>query len=99
MNWVIIAVLIIAVIALITFKNVRHKIFIFFLLLLFLFFYLSFSSFQSSGVNLKSAGGVFSAVKIYFSWLVDGLVNVKRIAGNVVNIDNLSFLNKTRGLK
>jgi hypothetical protein len=91
MNWLLLTVVMIALIVaskLIHFKHAKHKIFTIIVILLIAFLYFSFTTVvKSHAADLKTASGVFSASKIYFSWLVQAFGNVKEISGNVIGMD------------
>jgi len=91
MNWLLMGLVIVAVIVvskLIHFNHFKHKIFSIAVILLLAFLYFSFTSVvQGHSVDLKTASGIFSASKIYFSWFVHVFDNVKEISGNVVGMD------------
>jgi len=73
---------------LIHFKHAKHRVFTLLAILLVAFLYFSFTTVvQSHAIDLKTAQGVFSASKIYFSWLGQAFVNVKEISGNVIRMD------------
>jgi CHASE2 domain-containing sensor protein len=88
--WLLILVIVVLFVAskLIHFKHAKHKIFILLMILLIAFLYFSFTTVvQSHSIDLKTASGVFSASKIYFSWLGNAFNNVKTVSGNVIKMD------------
>jgi len=91
MNWLLLALVMVVLIVaskLIHFKHAKHKIFTILLILLIAFLYFSFTTVvKSHAVDLKTASGVFSASKIYFSWFVNVFDNIKMVSGNVVKMD------------
>jgi len=91
MNWWLLALVIVVLVVaskLIHFKHMKHKVSVILLILLIAFFYFSFTTIvKSHAVDLKTASGVFSASKVYFSWLVNIFDNVKTVSGNVIGMD------------
>lgn len=92
MVWAVI-VLVIVVLALgiwffLEFKRMKHKVFALFLigLLLFIFFSAVFV-FNGKEIDYKTAPGVMSATKVYFSWLGSIFGNFKTITTNAINLD------------
>ena len=79
-TFIIIAVVIVVIWVLIEAKRMKHKIFAIFLILLILFTYISFAAvLRNNDVDLKSTGGLATAGKLYYSWLVGVFSNMKSI--------------------
>lgn len=90
----IVAVLIIAIWVIIEIKRLRHKVFAIFLIALILFTYISFSvTLKGQDIDFRSASGLLSATKLYFSWLVSIFTNLKSITTQAIHMDWIS--NKT----
>ena len=90
----IVAVLIIAIWVIIEIKRLRHKVFAIFLIALILFTYISFSvTLKGQDIDFRSASGMLSATKLYFSWLVSVFTNLKSITTQAIQMDWVS--NKT----
>jgi drug/metabolite transporter (DMT)-like permease len=91
MNWILIAIGIAAVLVVskfIHFRHIKHRITAIVLILLALFIYASFSAvIKSNSIDLKTASGVMSAGKIYFSWLLQAFDNVKVLTANAIKMD------------
>jgi hypothetical protein len=88
MAFLITAVAIIGIWILVEFKRMRHKIFALFLIFVILFSYMSVSYvFKNENVDLGTVRGLFSAGKIYFSWLSGVLSNIKTTTSNVIKMD------------
>ena len=90
----IVAVLIIAIWVIIEIKRLRHKVFAIFLIALIIFTYVSFSiTLKGQDIDFRSASGILSATKLYFSWLVSVFTNLKSITTQAIHMDWIS--NKT----
>jgi hypothetical protein len=91
MNWVIILIGVVAIVVvskLIHFKHFKHKIGAIAIVLFLLFLSLTFMNvIKDNAINLSSPSGVFSAAKIYFSWMVQIFDNVKVLTGNAIRMD------------
>jgi len=91
MGWLLIVLLVIAMLVvskLVHFKHLKHKLTAIIIVLLLFFLYLSFTTIvKNNSITLSNVSGIFSAVKIYFSWLVHVFGNLKDITGNVVKMD------------
>ena len=89
-NWVIIALAIVAIIVvskMIHFKHMRHKMSAIIVILLLVFVYLTFVSvIKNNSLDLKTASGILQAGKIYFLWLFQAFGNVKSLTGNAINM-------------
>ena len=87
--WVILVIVALVVVSkLIHFKHFKHKIFSIIVILVLAFLFFSFTTIvKNHSIDLKTASGVFSASKVYFSWLVHSFGNIKEISGNVVRMD------------
>lgn len=82
MNWLIIVLLVIFVLIVLKFKEVRHKLGFLILLLIFLFLVVTaFNVYKNNKVDISTFDGLVSAGKIYFSWLGSVVDNVKGISG------------------
>ena len=97
MYWLLIGVLIIAVILLFKFKEVRHRSGLLVLVVIILFFVITFSKIYSiNKVDLKTFDGIVSIAKVYLSWLGNVFRNLVNIGGYAVkqdwslNVTNLS---------
>ena len=67
-------------------KHLRHRTSSIFLILFVAFIYISVTFVVSkNNINLKTIGGVFSAIKFYFVWLWNSLIEVKNVTGNIIN--------------
>jgi len=90
-NWLIIGVVILAIFVvakLIHFRHIKHKIFAIGLILLLFFAYTTFSSvIRGHELDVKTATGVYQAVRAYGSWLGLAFSNVRVVTGNVINLD------------
>jgi len=68
--------------------EMKHKIYFFFVLLfLSLFIFTFIKVIDANSVDLTSASGIFSSVKLYFSWLGHAFDNMQVLTGNVVRMD------------
>ncbi len=89
--WILIGLALVAVIVvskLIHFKHLKHRLTAIFLILLLFFAYSTFSGVvKSNSIDIKTASGIFQAVKIYSSWLGLAFNNVKTITGNAIHMD------------
>ncbi|RLG10660.1 hypothetical protein DRN73_07305 [Candidatus Pacearchaeota archaeon] len=66
----------------------RHKFWTVFLIGLLLFSYLSFVLvLKNKDIDYHSFSGIFTAGKIYFSWLGNIFVNLKTITANAIKMD------------
>ncbi len=69
-------------------KRMKHKIFAILLIALILFTYLSFTHVvKKHEVDVTTAGGIFDAGKLYFSWLGSIFGNFKSITTNAIKMD------------
>jgi hypothetical protein len=91
MNWVIIGLTLAAIIIvskLIHFKHIKHRVFAILIILSLLFTYLTFSTIvKSNSLDIKTAPGIFSAVKLYSGWVVHAFGNLKIITGNAIKMN------------
>lgn len=91
MGWLYLLFLVIVVLVVskfIHFKHIKHKLTAIILVLLLFFLYISFKMVvKNNSINLENISGVFSAFKVYFSWLVQLFGNVKDITGNVIGME------------
>ena len=91
MNWVIILIAVVAVFVVskaIHFKHFKHKVCAIALILLLLFIFSTFTAvIKSNSIDLKTASGVISAGKIYFSWLGQAFGNLRVLTGNAIRMD------------
>jgi len=93
--WIIIALIVIVLMVVFKFKEVRHKFGL--VIVIFLVVFLVFSIYRvysTNDVDLQSFDGVVAAGKIYFSWLGNLGHNVADISGYAVKQD-WGFKNKT----
>jgi drug/metabolite transporter superfamily protein YnfA len=86
LNWVIIAVILVLVFLLLKTKEVKHRILTVVGILIVLFVIISVAPILS-GANLATFGGVVSAGKLYFSWLVGVFNNLVELTGNALKLD------------
>ena len=65
-----------------------NKIMIFLITFLLIFLPISFTYvFQDYSINWTSLSGIFEAVRVYFTWIISVLGNVKDITANIINMD------------
>ena len=77
-------------------KRFEHKIFALLLIGLILFGYVSTASaFKEQNIDFTSISGIYSAGKIYFSWLGGLFNNVKTITLNAIKMDWGMDINNT----
>lgn len=70
------------------FKRSSHKVVSVLIILSILFLVLSITFvFSNKQVDYKTVPGLFSAGKVYFSWLGSALVNVKTITSNAIHMN------------
>jgi hypothetical protein len=56
--------------------------------LLAVFLYSTFSTIvHNNSIDLKTASGIISACRVYFSWLFQAFGNVRDLTGNAVKMD------------
>lgn len=85
---ILIAIAAIAVILKLQMGHLKQKFFIIVLIVIFLFFGITFVKVvNANSINLSSASGVFSGVKLYFSWLGHSFDNLQVLTGNVVRMN------------
>tara|TARA_Y100000310_G_scaffold147139_1_gene146403 strand:+ start:620 stop:937 length:318 start_codon:yes stop_codon:yes gene_type:complete len=104
LSWTVIAVLIIAAVLALKMNHLRHKLWIIALIFVALFLYTTASVvYAENELNINSVEGVFSAVKIYISWLGNGFQNLKSLSGQAVKMNwsktNESILTKDLEIK
>lgn len=97
MSWIVILILIVVGIFAIRLNHLRHRFIIILLVLFALFLYSSLNLVSTkNNLELKTADGIFSAIKVYTGWLANGFNNLKEISGKVVSLDwsnsNSSFI-------
>jgi hypothetical protein len=100
MHWVIIVGLVVLAVYIIQkFVHLSHwnsKFWMITIIVLLGFVALSFFGVvKVNSVNLNTTSGFFSAVRLYFSWLVHAFSNIKAITGNVMKLT--WFPNATAG--
>jgi len=87
-SWIVITVLILVGIFAIRINHLKHRFFIILLVLLALFLFTSLNAVTNkNNLDLKSAGGIFDASKLYLGWMANGFQNIKSLTGNVLNLD------------
>jgi len=87
-TWLIVLIAVLGILFIAKLSHLKHKLSIILLLTFLLFIYLSFVKVvNSNSIDLGSANGFFSGVKLYFSWLGHAFGNMKVITGNVVRMD------------
>lgn len=90
-NWLVVGVVLLAIFVvskLIHFRNIKHKIVTVIIILLLFFTYTTFASVVTNHeIDIKSATGVYQAVKIYASWFGVAFNNFKTLTGNAINLD------------
>jgi glucan phosphoethanolaminetransferase (alkaline phosphatase superfamily) len=90
-TWILIAVALIAVIIVskvIHFRHIKHRISAILIILLVVFLYATFTAvIRSNNLDIKSVSGILSAGKVYFSWLVQAVGNIKSLTGNAIKMD------------
>ena len=80
-------------------KHFKRRMTAIFIILLLLFVYITASRLVANHqINVKSGEGVLNATKLYLSWLVSALKNMKSVVGNAVKMD-WSLNNETAGVK
>ncbi|VVB79814.1 Uncharacterised protein [uncultured archaeon] len=85
---VVLAVLLLAIWMFGEAKRSSHKLVSIFIIVLILFLVLSMVFvFSGKQVDYKTVPGLFSAGKIYFSWLGGAFGNVKAITSNAINMN------------
>lgn len=88
MNWLLIAIIVLALIIILKVATFRHKLTITIIILLVLFFYISFGVVaRNQALNFKTASGILEAGKLYFSWVGNAFTNVKALTGSAVDMD------------
>jgi len=91
MGWLIILLGILAlfvVIKMIPFSSLKYKVLSVLAILLLLFLYSTYGTvITSNHLDMKTPSGVFSSMKLYFSWMGHILGNMKIIVGNAVKMD------------
>jgi len=101
MDWLLLALVVIALVVtskLIHFKHAKHRLFTVLIILLIAFLIFSFTSvIKGHSIDLRTAQGISSASKIYFSWFVHVADNVKEISGNVIKMDWIPKNNSMTG--
>ena len=100
-TFIIVAVLVVAIWLIIEAKRMKHKVFAILLIMLIIFTYFSFSVIlKNNEVDLKTAEGLMSAGKLYFSWLGGVFTNVKSITAYAFKQDwkkvNESVVNEVK---
>lgn len=90
--WTVIIVLVVLAILAIwmigEFKRTKHKFVSFFIIILIVFtVFTVIYVFKDQPVDYKSVSGLFSAGKVYFSWLGSAFGNVKMITSNAIKMD------------
>jgi len=89
-GWVLLVLAAVALIVIFKFNigEIKHKIyFIFVLLALLLFIFTFVTVVNANSVDLTSASGIFSAVKLYFVWIGHAFDNIQVLTGNVVRMN------------
>ncbi len=86
LSWWIIGLLVVIVIVILKFKEIRHKFgFLVFLFLMTFLLVTAYNIYKSNEVDLATFDGLVKAGKLYFSWLGSVVSNVKGITGYVVS--------------
>lgn len=84
----VVGILIVVIYLLVEVKRLRHKMFAIFLIVMILFTYLSFAAvLNNKDIDYKSASGMATAGKLYFSWLGSIFGNFKTLTANAIGMD------------
>lgn len=95
-TWIVVGILIVIAFIFLRVKHFKHKVIAVVLILLLMFLYVSFTRVvKDEEINLKSAGGIEKAVKLYFVWLGSAFNNLRGLTGHAVKMD-WSFKNETK---
>jgi len=101
MSWLLLVLVIVALFVVskfIHFNHLRHRFLAIFLILLLAFLVFTFTSvIRGHSIDLRTAQGISSASKIYFSWFVHVAGNVKEISANVIKMDWIPKNNSMTG--
>jgi len=98
-SWIVILILIVVGVFAIRLNHLKHRFFIILLVILALFLYSTINLVSNkNNLDLSSADGVFSAIKVYIGWLANGFNNLKELTGKAIKLDwsnsNASFFGK-----
>jgi len=87
-TWIIALIALVAIIAVFKIQHLKHKFSLTALILFLLFIGLTFVTVAyNNSISLKDASGLFSAVKLYFSWLGNVFDNLRVIVGNAIKMN------------
>ena len=96
--WISIALIVIVLMVIFKFKEIRHKFGLVIVAFILIFFLITFSSiYVAHKTDLKSFDGVIKVSKIYFSWLGSVFKNVVKVSGYAIHQDwGLNITNSTK---
>ena len=88
MNWLLIVIIILGVVAILKFTHLKHRVFIVLIVLVLLFLLGTFSFVaQNNSIDLETSSGTIQAMKVYFVWLGQSFTNIKTLTANVIGMD------------
>lgn len=87
-NWIIVIAGIGALIVLLKAKDVKNKLFFFILITGLIFIAITFPT--GTELDFTTFKGIFSAVKLYFSWLAQLAKSMVTVTGNAIKSDFIS---------
>lgn len=86
--WILLLIAIVIIVLFVKFTDFKSKFLWTFLIIFLLFIVITFIKVVSgSSIDLKTPTGVFSAVKLYFSWFGTVVGNIKIITGNIIRME------------
>ena len=92
MDWWIIGLIVLALFLVFKVRHIKHRFYLIVFVLLILFLSLTLPRvMEDSSVNLKTASGIYSAAKVYFSWLVHAFNNLKVLTSNAIKMNWFRF--------
>lgn len=86
--WILLILGVLAIYFILKLSHLKYKVSLTFLIGFLLFLILTFVKvISNNSIELSSPTGIFSAVKLYFSWLGHVFSNIKVITGNMIKMD------------
>jgi len=88
MNWLIIGIVILVLFLLLKLSHLKHRVLLIAGIILILFISGTFTIVASNNtLDFETPTGLMNSVKIYFTWLQQGFVNLKTVTANLIKMD------------
>ena len=88
MNWLLIIIIVLGIVAILKFTHLKHRIYIIVIVIVLLFLLGTFSLVaNNNSIDLKTSSGTIQAMRVYFVWLGQSFSNLKTLTANVIGME------------